>query len=363
MRTLLSIFLLTLSPVIDAEPNQIKLSLMQVHNLGVKTGQLEKAKNIPILNALAKVVVPPSQEYVVSASQAGLISKLSAATGDRVEKGQILAVIKSPDLLALQQQFLRAGNERRLAWLSYRRDQKLLLEGVISDRRWQETRSLYSSRSAELNEARQLLEIAGMSNHDINRLQKTRRLSSQLNIRSPIDGIVLERMAAVGERLNRLEPMYRIANLEQLWLEISIPQEKMNLVSKGDQVVIENSNVSATVDLMSQSVNPHDQTVLARAVLANDHQQIRTGQTVNVKIIQNSTLPVYRVPNRAIAQSGGRAYVFIRNPEGFAVTPVTVIGKQDTESVIQGTLTGDETIAVRGAVALKANWLGLGEDE
>lgn len=363
MRMLISIFLLTVSPVIVAESNQINLSKEQIYNLGVKIGQLEKIDHIPLLSAPAQVVVPPNQEHVVSASQAGLISKLCAATGDRVEKGQILANIKSPDLIALQRQFLKAGNERRLAWLSYRRDQKLHEEGVIADRRWQETRSLYSSSTSELNEARQLLEIAGMSDSDINTLQKSRRLTSQLSVRSPIDGIVLERMVAVGERLNMLEPMYRIANLEQLWLEISIPQERIHLISKGDQVALENSDVSATVSLMNQSVNFQDQTVLARAVLASGLQQIRAGQKVNVQIIQNSTVPAYRVPNGAVAQSGGGSYIFVRNPDGFAVTPVTVIGKLDTESVVKGELTGLEKIAVRGAVALKANWLGLGEDE
>ncbi len=363
MKKYLFILLLAGSMSVWAEADQINISQLQFYNLGVKTGHLETVEQVPLLNAPAKVVVPPSQEFIVSASQAGLISKLNAAVGDRVEKDQILAHINSPELLALQQQFLKARNEGRLAWLAYQRDKKLLQEGVISDRRWQETSSLYSSKASETNEARQLLEIAGMSETDIKQLQQSRRLSSQLNVRSPISGVVLERMAVAGERLDILEPMYRIANLDQLWLEINIPQERLDLIKVGDQVMVEGSHAQAKISLLGQSVNPQNQTVLARAVLTGNRDNIRAGQTVNVQIIQTSELSVYQVPNAAIAQSEGRSYIFVRNQDGFAVTPITIIGKQGSDSVISGQLSGDEEIAVRGAVALKANWLGLGEDE
>lgn len=363
MKKFLYPLLFVISTVVYAENDQINISEIQLYNLGVKTGHLQAVEEVPLLYAPAKVVVPPSQEFVVSASQAGLVSKLEVAVGDRVEKAQLVATIKSPELLALQRQFLKADNERKLAWLSYQRDQKLLQEGVIADRRWQETRSLYSSRASEFNEAKQLLEIAGMSELDIKQLQKSRRLSSQLKVRSPINGVVLERMVVAGQRLDILEPIYRIANLEQLWLEINIPQERLGLINVGDQVLLKNHGAIAELSVLGQSVNPKNQTILGRAVVNSDQQLLRAGQTINVQIVHDSDKPVYKVANAALAQSEGQSYLFVRNQQGFAVTPVTVIGKEGADSVISGELSGDEEIAVRGAVALKANWLGLGEDE
>ncbi|WP_031434169.1 efflux RND transporter periplasmic adaptor subunit [Methylomarinum vadi] len=363
MRIFLYTLLFIVSMSVHAETEQIHISQVQFYNLGVKLGHLQAVEQIPLLYAPAKVVVPPSQEFIVSTSQVGLISRLEAAVGDRVEKDQILAYISSPELLALQRQYLKASNDEHLAWLTYQRDKKLLQEGVISDRRWQETSSLYNSKVSEFNEAKQLLEIAGMSQADIKQLHKTRRLSSQLKVRSPIKGVVLERMVVAGERLDVLAPMYRIANLEKLWLEINIPQERLGLIKVGDLVRVENSEVKARISMLGQSVTPDNQTVLGRAVIDNDQNEIRAGQTVNTQIIQTSGEPAYRVPNVAIAQNEAESYIFVRNAEGFAVTPVTVIGKQGGDSVIRGPFKGDEKIAVRGAVALKANWLGLGEGE
>ncbi len=362
---LFSLIFLVCTNTAIAKNNEIKITKVQLYNLGVKTGKLKATKQIPLLYAPAKVVIPPSQEYIVSAAQAGLISKLNVTIGDSVEKDQILAHINSPELLSLQRQLLKANSEKKLAWASYQRDEKLLQEGVISDRRWQESRSRYSSFSAEANEAKQLLEIAGMSAKDIKKLARSHRLSSQLNIHSPIQGVVLDRMVVAGERLDILAPLYRIANLEQLWLEINIPQERMNSIKVGDKVLIENTDITATISLLGQSVNTKNQTILARAVINGQQSTLRAGQNVNSQIIQSSDKLAFIVPNAAIAQSEGKAYLFIQNPTGFIVSPINVIGKQHNNSVITGndTLKEDTEIAIRGAVALKANWLGLGRNE
>lgn len=349
----------------SANNNEIKISPVQLYSLGVKMGTLKVIEQIPLLYAPAKVVIPPSQEYIVSAPQAGLISKLNVTIGDSVEKDQVLAHINSPGLLSLQRQLLKANSEKHLAWAGYQRDNKLLQEGLISERRWQESRNRFSTFLAEANEARQLLEITGMPAKDIKKLTTSRRLSSQLSIHSPIKGVVLEKMVVAGERLDILAPLYRIANLDQLWLEINIPQERMKGIKPGDQILIENTDITAKITLLGQSVNPQNQTILARAVINGTQPSLRAGQNVNSQVIQNSDTLTFIVPNAAIAQSAGKAYVFIRNLTGFVVSPIEVIGKQQKSSVIIGNddLKANIEIAIRGAVALKANWLDLGGDE
>ncbi|MCK5905084.1 MAG: efflux RND transporter periplasmic adaptor subunit, partial [Gammaproteobacteria bacterium] len=89
------------------------------------------------------------------------------------------------------------------------------------------------------------------------------------------------------------------------------------------------------------------------------------GQNVNVQIIKASTQPTFVIPNAAIAQSEGQAYLFIRNDQGFKVSPINVVGKQKHHSILTGTdaLKENIEVAIRGTVALKASWLDLGGDE
>lgn len=363
MRKIVFSILLTCTLNVCAEDMQIQISPEQIDNLAIKIGHMTPSQEIPLLSAPAEVVVPADREMLLSAPQPGLLIQLQANIGDKVKKGQILAQIDSPELVALQQQFLTARSELHLASLEQNRDQKLLQEGVIAQRRWQQTQAQYNSKAAIANESRQLLRIAGMSHTEIDSLAKTHKLGMSLKVRSPIDGVVLERLATLGSRLDMQAPLYRIADLSDLWLEINIPQERLQNIRVGDLVKIPGTANVAEIRLLGQSVDPDNQTILARAIIQGHSENLRVGQHLNVQVMQTSNVKSFRVPNTAIAQNAGHSYVFVRNAAGFAVTEVSVIGKQQQDSLITGALSENQEIAIQGAVALKANWLGMGGDE
>ena len=342
---------------------QIHITQDQIDKLAIQLGDLTVSQQVPLLYAPAKVVVPANHERLVSSTQPGLVVQLYANIGDHIEKNQVLARINSPDLLNLQHNFLIAVNELSLSDLEFARDSKLLSEGVIAERRWQETKMLHEGKLAQYHSNRQLLEIVGMTDNEIDQLAKTRKFNSLLNIHSPISGVVLDRIATLGSRLDMQSPLYQLADLSELWLEINIPQERLSLVSIGDKVQIEESPITAKISLLGQNVNRENQTVLARAIIEKNAKQLRVGQNVNVQIMQNQQQAGFKVLNTAISQNDGHNYIFVRNADGFLVTEVNVIGKQDNESLITAKLSGHEHIATKGAVALKANWLGLGSEE
>jgi cobalt-zinc-cadmium efflux system membrane fusion protein len=350
-----------------------------IANLGVTLGKLTPVTEMPLLVAPAKVTIPSSREYMVSASQSGVITRLTVGVTDNVKKGQLLAQIDSPALLELQGQFLKANSILHLASIAYNRDKKLLNDGVIANRREQETSSQYNAAVLDVNQAKQLLTIAGMTDGEITLLNKNHRLNGQLSVYAPISGVVIERMSVAGTRVDNLTPLYRIANLDELWLDINIPQERIADIKIGDRVQIDNKAevlpgqsvmpaIGAEISQIGSNVNPDNQTILVRARLKNSAAMqkvavVRAGQKINVQIIQTSAQPAFSLPNTAIAQHEGKAVIFIRTDTGFTVRAVSVIGKQAENAIISGVLTGNEEVAVGGAAALKANWLGLGSGE
>ncbi|MDD5755441.1 MAG: efflux RND transporter periplasmic adaptor subunit, partial [Methylococcales bacterium] len=288
------VFLLLLSSPIFASEKTVQLTAEHIDRLGIVQGKLVRATQIPVLYAPAKVLIPPNNEYVVSASQAGIINQLNAALGDEVKKGDVLAQIDSPNLLSLQSNYLKANSVLQLASSAYQRDKTLAKDGIIANRRVQETQSQFNAASLDVQEAKHLLEISGGSTSG--------QLNSHLSIRSPISGLVIERMVMAGTRIDNTQPLYRIADLHTLWLEIAIPQERITDVKVGDLVEIENTSFKAEISLLGQSVNPENQTILARAVVKNAQKQIRAGQKLNVQINQVSKQNIFKVPNTAIAQ-------------------------------------------------------------
>lgn len=352
-----------ISPITWAEGNFIQLTQQHIENLGIKIGKLEPASHIPVFTAPAKVIVPAVNDFIVSTSQAGLIVKMNASVGDKVTKDEVLGLISSPSLLTLQGSFLKAVSAFKLASATYNRDKKLRKEGVISGRSEQEAFSIYNTSAIEVNEAKQLLQIAGMTAGDIKQLDSTGKLVSQLSVRSPITGRVIERMVASGTRVDIMTPLYRVANLDELWLEINIPQEHIDDIKIGDRILVESTLTEAEIKVLGQSVNPENQTILARALIKENPSSVRVGQKVTVQHLQTTEAETYKLPDAAIAHNSGKTYVFIKEKDGFKVSEVTIFGKQSGFSVISGNLSGNEDIAINNAVALKANWLGLGSDE
>ncbi|WP_150046165.1 MULTISPECIES: efflux RND transporter periplasmic adaptor subunit [Methylomonas] len=362
-RIVIFIGLLSCAPAAGADEMQISMTAEQIDNLAIKVASLQASRQVPALSAPATVAVPTDRELLLTAPQPGLLTRLHVNIGDKVESGQTLAQIHSPELVGLQQQFLTARSALHLAELERNRDQKLFDAGVVAERRWQETQALYASKAAVADESRQLLSMAGMSTREIDALAKTHRLSSTLTIKAPIAGTVLDRFATLGSRLDIQAPLYRLADLSQLWLEIYLPQERGGGIQVGDRVQITGTQQFGSISFVGRSVDPDSQTLLARAVVEGDAGQLKVSQRLNVEVLQQALSPGFNVPNTALAQNAGRSYVFVRNADGFAVTPVEIVGKRENASLIKGPLTEQQSIAVQGAVALKATWLGLGGDD
>lgn len=343
-----------------AASEKVLITKQQMENLGIRLITLQQADTVPLARVPAQVTIPPDQEYLVSAPQSGLVSKVLAALGDRVTEGQLLAQITSHDLIELQLRLLNAHSQFRLAQAKFKRDKKLLEEGVISERRWLETESEYHARLASLNEERQTLLIAGMNEKAIDRLLATRRLKSTLDIRAPISGVILERMIVAGQRIDLLAPLYRVANVETLWLDMDMPQERLSEIRLGDRVLVGDTNVQAHVILIGQQVNPANQTVLVRAKIAGAPENFRPGQKTSAQLLQASASPLFKVPSSALVRNGEQSFIFVRESEGFIVRPVEVAGQEEQNVIIRNTFQSGEQIAVQGVAALKASWLGIG---
>lgn len=341
----------------------VKVNPEQEQHIGIRTLKPEAIASVPLARAPARVSLPPQNEYIVSAAQAGLVQKVEVAIGVKIAKDQVLARLQSPGLLALQRDVLDAATGFNLAKAKLNRDTTLLEEGIIARMRFQETQSDYERYATGLKEAEQVLAATGASAADIEALKKTRKLDSVMNVVSPTDGVVLERMAMAGQRVDVLAPLFRVGKLDELWLEIDMPQERINELRLGDKVRIENTAYTARIAHIGQSVSPGSQSALVRGVIEGRPTDIRPGQNVNVQISHASTDRLFRLPIAALVNQEGKSYVFVRVAGGFAARPVAVASTEERYVVIHEGLRDGEQVVVQGVAALKASWTGIGSDE
>lgn len=353
-----------------AVANEIKISTEQMTELGIEVTEVRPADRTFAVNATASVVIPPEGQFAVSTAQAGSVVRLHAAVGDSVEAGQLLAEIRSPDFVTVQREFMDAKSSASLATAQLQRDRQLFDEGIIAHRRLQETEMQSSLATARLDEYRQLLELGGLSTAQVDSLAADRKLLDVASIRAPFDGVVLELLAMTGDRLEELQPIYRIADLGSLWLDIQVAGENADVIKPGMQVLIEvlaengSQTPTATITSVGHARNDRSQTITVRAEIEQTLDQPRVslhpGQFVAVKIISDGQgrADLWSVPASAVIHKGQDAVVFVRSGNGFTPTEVVLLSVDGSLAFIEAQLDNTAQIAAVGVVALKALWSG-----
>jgi len=344
--------------------DEIKLSTEQIKSLGIATAAPVADRETPVSALTATVVVPNSQMHVVSAPLAALVETLSAAVGESVKRGQPLARLQSPQLAETERTYLQAATQLALATDSLKRDRQLFDDGIIAESRFRATQVTHQDAAASLEERRQALRLAGLSDAAIAELQARRKVGSTLTLSAPADGVILEQMATVGQRVDAAAPIYKLARLDPLWLEIQAPASRVAGLKQGAAVTVPGLDAAGKLIAVGRSVDPDSQTVMLRALITRNVKNLRPGQRVEATItgMSGDTGNAWRVPREALVRQGKQPLVFLRTATGFRALPVAVQHESADGYSVSGAFGEGAQIAVAGTAALKAKLLGLGSE-
>ncbi len=353
-----SLFIFTFIGNVQAA--DIVMTTAQQQSLGVTVTPVGKNTMLSSRRFPAEIMVPVGQDRVISAPQSGLLDQLFVAAGQEVKKGQAIAHLTSPDLLGLQRDYLQALTQKNLVAKSLARDAELFKDGIIPQRRYLETQSAHEEVSASLAQRKQTLRLAGMSDGAINQMNSTSGMNSGITLTAPIDGQVLEQMVTTGQRVDMAMPLYKIAKLNPLWLEIHAPLEGLPFVKIGMPVQVPKLQANGKLIAVIRSVNKADQTMHLRAEITQGTEKLFPGQIVEAEISLGTQEQHFSVPKSALARQGTDALVFVQTKNGFHPLKVKIIFEQADEAVVDANFKGNERIAVSGIAAIKGTWLGLG---
>ena len=348
----------------------VRITPAQVKTLGIETSPIQANANANSQRLPGEIVVPVDQARIISAPQSGLIDQMLVATGQRVKQGQALAHLSSPDLVALQRDHLQALSQQRLSQNSLNRDAELYKDGIIAERRYLTSESNHAEVNALLAERRQALKLSGMSPQAIKNLETSGSYTNGITLSAPIDGMVLEQLVTAGQRVDSAMPIYRIAKLSPLWLEIHAPTQALSSIQLGIKVNILNSEASGKVIAIVPNVNKLDQTALVRVAINNGTASLAPGQLVEAEIAQsvsNKSIS-FSVAKSAIVQindgkNANQTLVFIQTKDGFEPRAVKVLNNTGAQTLITGDFAGTERIVTSGTAALKAKMQGIGGGE
>ncbi|HKV04927.1 MAG TPA: efflux RND transporter periplasmic adaptor subunit [Candidatus Acidoferrales bacterium] len=320
---------------------------------GIQT-QTTHATAVPeYLDLPAHTSADPTRVVHVFAPAGGRIVEMKVRPWDRVEKGQTLATLESSDLARAVADYHKALADSQVKQKALTRSEDLLAHHAISEREYQQAQADGEQSSAEVEAAREQVRVFGMDPDNA---------STQLVIKSPRSGIVLDVGAAPGEfsqALSAPAPLCTVADISSIWAVGDVYEQDLSAVRSGDEVqVILNAypsrRWSGRVSVVSDAVDQATRTLQVRVVLPNSGALIKPGMFGVIRIVR-STASGILVPASAVLREGNDSYMFVAEGKGRFERRSVKIGRSFDGSVeILSGVNASETIVSEGALLLRA---------
>lgn len=200
---------------------------------------------------------------------------------------------------------------------------------------------------------------------DVLAVLENRETLANYTLTAPLSGTVVSKNGSPGESVGEETPLFEIADLSSVWVEVHIFPQYQHAVSKGAPVQLtapDGRTAQTAVDYVSPLVSPETRTFKARCELANPGGGFAPGSFVRAQITVESVQAAVRVEKEAVQQLSGETVVFVQDADGLEPRDVQTGLSDGTFVEIQSGLKPGEKYVAHGAFELKAKQVISGLD-
>jgi Cu(I)/Ag(I) efflux system membrane fusion protein len=291
-----------------------------LQNLGVRFGSVERGNFARAVDTVGVVAVDEHRIEAIEVRQPGWVEELDVrAVGDSVRRGQRLAGIYAPDLLATQQELLIARN---------------------------------SGDPQLIEAARRRLALFGLSTAQIAHIEKTGQAERRVDYFAPFDGYVMDLGARQGSAVAPGTLLFQLAALDSIWINAEVPETQAAWIKTGDPAMAElpalpGEQFKGQIDYLYPELTPTIRTLKVRIVVKNLKQRLRPGMFAAVHLRGTMQDQVLTVPTEAVIKTGTRSVVIVAD-DGSHFRPALVrVGAEHggRSEILEGLSVGQNVVA------------------
>lgn len=302
----------------------VSISSQALQNLGIRLSKVQMTPFGEKLSAIGRIEPDERRFYDVQTRLPGFVEKLYArAVGDPVRRGQKIAEIYAPELLAAQHEYLA-----------------LLKLDQISD--------LDTLRKA----ARSRLQLLGMTETEIAAITRSGLASARFGIYAPASGVLTTLGVREGAQLMAGASLMQISDLSKVWLIAEVPERDATRLKSGISAEVRLQSLPGEVfkgriDYLYPLLDDASRTVRMRIELPNNNGQLRPGMYADIALM-GKTREALSVPSESIIATGMRKVVIVKETQGFRPAEIETGEERDGNTEILKGLAVDEDIVVSG---------------
>ncbi|MBI5055519.1 MAG: efflux RND transporter periplasmic adaptor subunit [Nitrospirae bacterium] len=320
------------APAVEIEPEKQQL-------IGVKTTEAAVKPMQKIIRTVGRVEYNEKMLTTVNTKIEGWIEKLYIDyTGKYVKKGEPLAELYSPELVATQQEFINV-----LKWN----------QSAVSGQQSAISSMLSKDAGSLVDAARRRLKLWDITDEQIKTIEETGKPVRTLTIYSPANGYVVQKAVLQGMRVMPGEKLFDLADLSSVWVISDIYEYEIPFIKIGQAADISLSYFSgkvfsSSVDYIYPSLAGETRTAKVRFTINNPSAQLKPQMFTNVEIRIDMGKRLV-IPDSAVIDTGARQIIYVDKGEGYFEPREVSLGlKADGMAEVIDGLKAGEKVASSG---------------
>lgn len=336
-------------------PRRVQLDDEVAKDAKIRTGPVVREVLAVTLALPGEIVVDPDRSARLSSPIAGRIEDVRFREGSAVKKGDVLAIIRVPDLGRLRSEQAAALAQAKAARANALRLKELLTQRLTSEQTYLDAAANADALELGARAATEQLGALGLSGKAGN--------PSALTLRAPLSGIVVTRNAVVGQPVSAAEVLCEIAELSELWFlgrvfEKDLGKLKLNAATEVQLNAYPQQRFNGVVEYIGRQVDPVARTVTARIRLTNRDDLLRVGLFGTAYVSTTGSQarePSLVVPRSALTEVGGKQVVFVRQADkDYELHEVTLGDSAAGKVAVIAGLREAEQVVIEGVFTLKS---------
>jgi len=298
------------SSVTPAQSSEFTVPVERQQQIGVTYATVTKQ---PIQFSIRAVgVLEPDRarifDYVARID--GYVQELKVSSpGEHITRDQPLMMIYSPDLRSTEQELVNLLNNRAVPGRAS--NDQLLIDA-----------------------SRRRLKLWEVGDQEIAELERNRKPSDQLVLRSPFDGVISEVMTRSGSNIKVGDKLVSLLDLSAIWIWAEFYENEIGLLKEGQPIdttfaAFPNQTFQGHIAVINPTIDPTKRTVRVRIDLPNPTGQLRPGMYANVEVKVNGGEGL-TIPVQAALPTGLRMLVFLDRGQGKLLPKYVKVGRSFT---------------------------------
>ena len=335
----------------------VKLKETTIREFGIEIEQAGGGKIGTHIILPAEIAVNSDKKAHIVPRVPGVVRSVAKNLGDNVRAGEVLAVIHSRELTDFKAAYLAAKEKLTLAQTMFEREKKLWEEKITAEQEYLNAKRDLADAQIGIRSAEQKLHALGFSEDYLKNLPNSPEESFIVyEITAPIDGTIVEKHITLGEVLKDDSEPFIIADLRDVWVNVTIHQKNLHRVKQGQKAVIAAEHIKdqGVVGYVGSIVDENTRTSLARIILPNEQGQWHPGTFATARIYVEEADCAIVVPKDSVVTLENRSVVFIPTGEGFEAQTVQLGRINDEYAEITAGLEPGRKYVARGAFTIKS---------